>query len=77
MAQQESDNTTVMEDSSNNANDIPPSEKPKIHNHGQDAPDGGTTAWLVVLGVWCTSFCSFGWITSMKPQIPLDGIQHS
>lgn len=29
-----------------------------------DAPDGGTTAWLVVLGAWCTSFCSFGWINS-------------
>ncbi|KAI5459325.1 putative monocarboxylate transporter [Mariannaea sp. PMI_226] len=30
-----------------------------------DAPDGGLTAWLVVLGVWCTSFCSFGWINSV------------
>lgn len=29
-----------------------------------DAPDGGVTAWLVVLGAWCTSFCSFGWINS-------------
>jgi hypothetical protein len=28
-------------------------------------PDGGLTAWLVVLGAWCTSFCSFGWINSM------------
>ncbi|KAF4458508.1 major facilitator superfamily transporter, partial [Fusarium albosuccineum] len=31
---------------------------------GSDAPDGGLTAWLVVLGAWCTSFCSFGWLTS-------------
>ncbi|KAF5633434.1 monocarboxylate transporter 2 [Fusarium sp. NRRL 52700] len=29
------------------------------------APDGGLTAWLVVLGAWCTSFCSFGWINSV------------
>lgn len=26
--------------------------------------DGGTTAWLVVLGAWCASFCSYGWINS-------------
>ena len=27
-------------------------------------PDGGLTAWLVVVGAWCTSFCSFGWVNS-------------
>lgn len=27
-------------------------------------PDGGLRAWLVVMGAWCTSFCSFGWINS-------------
>ena len=32
---------------------------------GSDAPDGGAVAWLVVLGAWCTSFCSFGWLNSM------------
>ncbi|CAM1508849.1 Fc.00g025880.m01.CDS01 [Cosmosporella sp. VM-42] len=32
---------------------------------GSDAPDGGLVAWLVVLGAWCTSFCSFGWINSV------------
>ncbi|EGY21438.1 hypothetical protein VD0002_g3526 [Verticillium dahliae] len=32
---------------------------------GSDAPDGGLAAWLVVLGVWCTAFCSFGWINSV------------
>ncbi|GKT51115.1 MFS transporter asaE [Colletotrichum spaethianum] len=32
---------------------------------GSDAPDGGATAWLVVLGAWCTSFCSFGWVNSV------------
>jgi hypothetical protein len=31
---------------------------------GDDAPDGGVAAWLCVLGAWCTSFCSFGWINS-------------
>ncbi|KOC10502.1 monocarboxylate transporter [Aspergillus flavus AF70] len=28
-------------------------------------PDGGLTAWLVVVGAWCTSFCSFGWVNSV------------
>ncbi|KAH8658511.1 major facilitator superfamily transporter [Xylariales sp. PMI_506] len=32
---------------------------------GHDAPDGGRSAWLVVFGVWCTSFCSFGWLNSV------------
>lgn len=31
---------------------------------GSDAPDGGTAAWIVVFGAWCTSFCSFGWLNS-------------
>ncbi|RAL03683.1 MCT family MFS transporter [Aspergillus ibericus CBS 121593] len=31
----------------------------------QEAPDGGLTAWLVVLGSWCVLFCSFGWINSI------------
>lgn len=26
-------------------------------------PDGGLTAWSVVLGGWCSLFVSFGWIT--------------
>ncbi|EWY79893.1 hypothetical protein FOYG_16958 [Fusarium oxysporum NRRL 32931] len=29
---------------------------------GSEAPDGGIVAWLVVLGVWCTIFCSSGWL---------------
>jgi hypothetical protein len=29
-----------------------------------DAPNGGARAWLVVLGAWCTAFCSFGWLNS-------------
>ncbi|KAJ5148547.1 hypothetical protein N7448_000125 [Penicillium atrosanguineum] len=27
-------------------------------------PDGGTAAWLVVLGAWCCSFSSPGWVNS-------------
>ena len=38
--------------------------QPKPAPPGSDAPDGGLTAWLVVLGGWCTAFCSFGWLNS-------------
>ena len=31
---------------------------------GNGPPNGGLRAWLVVVGAWCTSFCSFGWINS-------------
>lgn len=37
--------------------------------YGSDAPDGGLTAWLVVLGAWCTSFCSFGWVNSTSHHL--------
>lgn len=30
-------------------------------------PDGGAAAWLVVLGAWCCSFSSPGWINSPWP----------
>jgi hypothetical protein len=30
-----------------------------------DAPDGGSRAWLVVFGAWCSSFCTWGWINGM------------
>ncbi|KAH7020744.1 putative MFS transporter [Microdochium trichocladiopsis] len=29
------------------------------------APDGGLEAWLVVMGGFCVSFCSFGWLNSI------------
>lgn len=29
-----------------------------------DFPDGGTKAWMVVFGCWCTSFASFGIVNS-------------
>ncbi|KXH26798.1 major facilitator superfamily transporter [Colletotrichum salicis] len=43
----------------------PPADSAKPSWPGSDAPDGGVTAWLVVLGAWCTSFCSFGWVNSV------------
>ncbi|KAJ4351216.1 uncharacterized protein N0V89_006555 [Didymosphaeria variabile] len=33
--------------------------------HDDGPPDGGTTAWLVLLGSWCCSFSSPGWINSV------------
>lgn len=47
--QQETDSNSTEAESLSNALDI---------------PDGGVTAWLVVLGAWCVSFCSYGWINS-------------
>ena len=34
-------------------------------------PDGGAAAWLVVLGAWCCSFCSPGWVNSTCLSSPL------
>lgn len=33
-------------------------------------PDGGAAAWLVVLGAWCCSFSSPGWINSTYFNFP-------
>lgn len=43
-----------------------PGTKPGDATILEDAgpPDGGTTAWIVVLGAWCCSFSSPGWINS-------------
>jgi hypothetical protein len=38
-----------------------PSPQPDPHT----PPDGGLVAWLVILGCWCASFCSFGWLNSV------------
>ncbi|KAI0185487.1 major facilitator superfamily domain-containing protein [Xylaria flabelliformis] len=38
-----------------------PTDKPAIAG----PPDGGAVAWLVVLGGWCCSFSSPGWINSV------------
>lgn len=39
-------------------------QAPAQASFGSAPPDGGMRAWLVVVGAWCTSFCSFGWINS-------------
>ncbi|KAH7303657.1 major facilitator superfamily domain-containing protein [Stachybotrys elegans] len=31
----------------------------------EEPVDGGTAAWLTLLGAWCCSFCSPGWINSV------------
>lgn len=43
-----------------------PGDKPGDAVKSEDAvpPDGGTAAWLVVLGAWCCSFSSPGWVNS-------------
>ena len=43
-----------------------PGDKPEDATQLEDAgpPDGGAAAWLVVLGAWCCSFSSPGWMNS-------------
>ena len=41
-----------------------PEEDLPVKDASQEVVDEGLTAWLVVVGAWCTSFCSFGWINS-------------
>jgi len=38
--------------------------KSQLKRFNNDAPDGSTAPWLVVLDAWCTSFSSFGWLNS-------------
>lgn len=57
------DNSSPRESSSQDLSD---SEKGVEPASTQPVPpDGGATAWLVVLGAWCTAFCSFGWLNSI------------
>ncbi|KAM6537994.1 hypothetical protein FALCPG4_003885 [Fusarium falciforme] len=58
--QNQINNTGLQEKSDIEEGSTQPTPPPK-----SGAPDGGLRAWLVVLGVWCTSFCSFGWINSV------------
>jgi hypothetical protein len=57
-----------------------PGDATKLEDAGPS--DGGAAAWLVVLGAWCCSFSSPGWINSTYfpssqclPRFPLRGIQ--
>jgi hypothetical protein len=57
-----------MSDTSFRSNGQDVNDPPLPKYPGHDAPDGGVAAWLVVLGAWCTSVCSFGWLNSMWLQ---------
>ncbi|RFU75119.1 major facilitator superfamily domain, general substrate transporter [Trichoderma arundinaceum] len=41
-----------------------PKDHPKDQSVSHEFPEGGLRAWLVVLGCWCTSFASFGYVNS-------------
>jgi hypothetical protein len=63
------ENTTAMHDLKTDpegAREPIPSDKHGDVKKLEDAgpPDGGMAAWLVVLGAWCCSFSSPGWINS-------------
>lgn len=47
---------------------------PAPKSWGSEAPDGGITAWLVVLGCWCTGFCSFGWLNCAEISFYMQSI---
>lgn len=40
----------------------PAAAPPAPGGWGNDCPDGGLEAWLVVFGGWCALFCTFGLI---------------
>ena len=46
-----------------------PGDATKLEDAGP--PDGGTAAWLVVLGAWCCSFSGPGWANSMYFPLPV------
>ena len=62
-------NKASFDDEKTNPSDLEspiPEKKPEDVAKSEEAgpPDGGATAWLVVLGAWCCSFSSPGWINS-------------
>lgn len=64
-----SNTSTDHSDSSRRASDeekavVAPVPAPASGPPGGEPPDGGWAAWSVVIGVWCISFCSFGWVNS-------------
>ncbi len=55
---------TVLEDSGTatpESLELPPKESDRSAN---DFPEGGTRAWLVVLGAYCVSFSTFGYVNA-------------
>ena len=65
-AQPESDLGGETERDPEDARGPIPGDKPGDATKLEDAgpPDGGAAAWLVVLGAWCCSFSSPGWVNS-------------
>jgi hypothetical protein len=45
--------------------EIDPEQAVQRKPSSSEPPDGGLAAWLVILGVWCCSFCSYGWMNSI------------
>lgn len=79
-AQAESDLGGETEQDPEDASGPIPGDTTKLEDAGP--PDGGAAAWLVVLGAWCCSFSSPGWINSTYflssqclPRLRLCGIQ--
>lgn len=71
--ERETENAGYQTGESNSPSALPDSDAEKASTPafpGGSSPDGGTAAWLVVLGGWCTSFCSFGWLNSMTVSYP-------
>ncbi len=59
-------NTTPQSTPDHPSNGIPDNLE-KTEDTGP--PDGGSAAWLVLLGAWCCSFSSPGWINSTLVRI--------
>ncbi|KAL3263849.1 hypothetical protein ABHI18_001392 [Aspergillus niger] len=41
------------------------SQDSQADGQSDSAPDGGTAAWLIVVGGWCAMFSSYGWLHSI------------
>ncbi|RDW62414.1 MFS transporter-3 [Coleophoma cylindrospora] len=68
-AQPDSILSGMTEQDPEDARDRIPRDVPKLADAGP--PDGGTAAWLVVLGAWCCSFSSPGWVNTWTNSIAL------
>ncbi len=60
--QTQSDFSGEIERSPEEARETKPDDATKFEDAGP--PDGGAAAWLNVLGAWCCSFSSPGWVNS-------------
>ena len=58
----ESDSSDSVSFSNKNSKELPGEEQ--VGELDDGPPDGGLRAWLVVLGAWCSMFCTYGWINS-------------